>query len=54
MMTTTVMTVDASLLLVLNNSNFDLLADIFAFVRVSSDIFATTQQILAIFSSPCF
>jgi hypothetical protein len=51
MMKTNVMTVDVSLLLVMKNSTFALLTDYFTFTRLSSDIYATTQQNLA-FSSP--
>jgi hypothetical protein len=46
MMKTNVITVDASLLLVMKNSTFALLTDCFAFARLSSDIYATTQQSL--------
>jgi hypothetical protein len=36
-MKTNVVTGDASILLMMNNSNFDLLTDYFAFVRLSFD-----------------
>jgi hypothetical protein len=52
MMKTNVMIVDASLLLVMKNSTFDLLTDCFAFAWLSSDIYATIQQSLACFLSP--
>jgi hypothetical protein len=52
MMKTDVMTVDASLLLVMKKSTFALLTDCFAFARLSSDIYATTQQSLAFSSLP--
>jgi hypothetical protein len=51
MMKTNVMTIDASLLLVMKNSTFALLTDCLTFARLSFDIYATTQQSLA-FSSP--
>jgi hypothetical protein len=47
MMKTNVMTVDASLLLVMKNSTFAFLTDCFAFVRLSSGIYTVTQQNLA-------
>jgi hypothetical protein len=50
-MKTNVVIVDASLLLMMKNSTFDLLTDYFAFVRLSFDPYATTHQSLA-FSSP--
>jgi hypothetical protein len=54
MMKTNVMTVDASLLVVMNNSYFGhLLADCFAFSRPSFNTYATTHQSLASFLSPC-
>jgi hypothetical protein len=53
MMKTNVMTADASLLLVMKNSTFDLLTDCFAFARLSSDIGTITQQNLASASPPC-
>jgi hypothetical protein len=47
MMKTNVMSVDASLLLVMKSSTFDLLTDYFAFSRLSFDIYAATRQSLA-------
>jgi hypothetical protein len=51
-MKTNVVTVDASLLLMMKNSNFDLLTDYFAFVRLSFDTYAATHQSLAFSSLP--
>jgi hypothetical protein len=52
-MKTNVMTVDASLLLVMKNSTFSFLTDCFAFARLPSDIYAKIQQNLASSSPPC-
>jgi hypothetical protein len=52
-MKTNMMTVDASLLLVMKNSTFAFLTDCFAFAQLSSDIYATIQQNLVSSSPPC-